>query len=138
MVCRGDWPKMDHLTSNCHSVVILAPKESILSGCELCSVLNMPACSNGSKSLHCSLGEMGVVHITHTISSSGQFLEYGPPHFFEKWTGPYNTEWSILPTFFVKWTIWWKMDQSNLKCNYVSLACIVLIEPSSTLTQFFF
>ena len=41
---------------------------------------------------HCSLGEMGVVHITHTISSSGKFLEYGPPQFFEKWTGPYYTE----------------------------------------------
>ena len=58
--------------------------------------------------IHCSLGEMGVVHIsiTHTISSSGKLLEYGAPQFFERWTGPFNAEWSILPTFCVKWTIW--------------------------------
>ena len=76
MVCRGDWPKIDHLTSYCHSVLILASQESIPFGCELCSVLNMPACLNGIN--YCSLGEIGVVHITHTISSSGKFLEYGP------------------------------------------------------------
>ena len=48
---------------------------------------------------------MGVVHITHTISSSGKLLEHGPPQFFEKWTGPYNTEWSILPKICTKRTI---------------------------------
>ena len=39
--------------------------------------------------IHCRLGEMGVVHIAHTISSYKIFLKYGPPIFFRNWTGPY-------------------------------------------------
>ena len=49
--CRGDRPNIDHLTSNCHSVGIIASKESKLSGCEYFVSFNMHACSNGSNSL---------------------------------------------------------------------------------------
>ena len=79
---------MDHLTSNRHSVGII-DSQSSPNFLGVNNVLPSTCMHAQMAAIHCRLGEMGVVHIAHTILSYKKFWKYGPPIFFGIWTGPY-------------------------------------------------